>query len=213
MLRLVNKEPLSRIVQHINVNHIISAASDIKSGNSNEEAVDYDKFASAAITNIMDDLGSYTESRVIESLRLNPYWQKTLEQLRKDRIRNSGGKLIFHASGEVEIDKNGISRPIPHADELIDTDIFHGSIQRMHINVVLPELVKKREAVELKDAELNGELACLIQFGYESVVIALQRVTRRWLVRLKRRVEIRSLIWLGINSSATLIQASFPDEI
>ena len=59
-----------------------------------------------------------------------------LESLRKDRIRKSGGKLVFHAEGEVEVDAQGVSRTIPNCDEVVDTDIFHGSMQRMRIQVV-----------------------------------------------------------------------------
>lgn len=220
VLRMSHAEPLSRFVQQININNVVSAINDLKSEANmrdaknyqlqmSEEETDFDKFAAASVTSIMDDIGNYLEGRIIESLRLNPYWQKTLEILRKDRIRNSGGKLVFHAAGEVEIDKNGVARPIPHADEVIDTDIFHGTVQRIHIDIVLPEIIKKRESVELKDAELNGELACLIQFGYETVVIALQRAWRRWVVRFKRHRELHRLIFLAVNSAAAVIQVRF----
>ena len=139
--------------------------------------------------------------------RLNPYWPKLLEQLRKDRIRKSGGKLVFHGEGEVEIDAHGVTRAIPNSDEIVDTDIFHGSVQRMRIQVVLPELVKKRISTNQQEAMLNGELACLIQFGYETAVPAIQRMGRRWIVRLRRYYILRELTWLSMHVAAVYLQS------
>ena len=132
-----------------------------------------------------------------------------LEQLRKDRIRREGGKLVFHAEGEMEVDSQGVKRPIPNADDIVDTDIFHGSMQRMHIDVVLPELVTKRISNAEKKFKLQGELCCVIQFGFENAILACQRVSRRWIARCRRYYELNNIAYLSFHMAALRLQSWF----
>ena len=76
----------------------------------------------------------------------------------------------------------------------------------MQIHVVLPELIRKKSGAIASQQLLNGELACLIQFGFETVILSLQRNFRRWLARIRRRRDISHLAWLGFNAAATTLQ-------
>jgi hypothetical protein len=71
----------------------------------------------------------------------------------------------------------------------------------------LPELITKRITNSQKLSDLNGELACLLQLGYETAVPALQRVARRLNVRMRRYYVLRELAWLAHNIAAGRIQA------
>ena len=191
------------LVQNVTINHISAAIHDCDTPGHGDK----DHHAAGSITNLMDDIGACLENKLIGSLRLNPYWQKMLEQLRKERVKREGGKLIFHGEGEVEMDAQGVARKIPNSDNVVDTDIFHGSMQRMEIQVILPEIAKKRVQNKEKEFELLGELTCVIQYGYENAVVAAQRMARGLIAQKRAYYTRRELAYYSAHIAAVRLQA------
>ena len=94
------------------------------------------------------------KEKATKALRLHDKWCTFLEGIRKDRIRRNGGNLKEDQEGQVEVDKQGTIRVIPNSDKIVDTDILHGSRQRLQISVVEPVLFSKiDEGVEAKSAQ------------------------------------------------------------
>ena len=149
------------------------------------------------------------ESLLIESLRLSPSWQTTLESLRKDRVRKTGGRMDQSQDGEVEVDKQGTIRIIPNAEQIIDTDILHGSRQRIQVSAALPELERRIGAAQAIEDKLRGELACVIQFGFCLVAPILQRAVRGTLARMRRLIARRDLALYAMHAAAFTLQGFF----
>lgn len=158
---------------------------------------------------VIDCIADRLESLLIESLRLYPNWQKTLESFRKDRIKKTGGRMDQNQDGEVEVDKQGTIRIIPNADQIIDTDILHGSRQRIQVSAALPELEKRIGAAQAIEDKLRGELACVIQFGFCLVSPLLQRAMRGTLARMRKRVIRRDLTLYAMHAAAFTLQGYF----
>jgi len=162
---------------------------------------------SLAIGRITSEIATAVEKVLLVALRSYLPWVQLLENLRKERIRMFGSKVVAKLGGESEMDSQGRTRDIPNADYLIDTDVLHGSSQRLQVSVCRAICAQRISAI--LDAKLvkQGELACIIQFGYETAMPVLQRVARRWLARLWRLKELRNLTWQARHAAATVIQA------
>ena len=99
------------------------------------------------MTTLTNHIAVHIQEMFIEALRAQDKYLNLLEQLRKDRIKKSGGTLSasMDNDGQVEVDKQGTIRVIPNADDIVDTDIVHGSKQRLRIAVVMPALKRRKQ--------------------------------------------------------------------
>lgn len=84
----------------------------------------------------------------------------------------------------VEVDAYGIPRSIPNADEVVDTDLLHGTMQRVKLDVAMPEVKKRLDAATDKRFALRGELACLLQIMFSMNAPYIQRLFRGAIGRL-----------------------------
>ena len=155
---------------------------------------------------IIDAIADKLEFLLIDSLRLYPNWPKTLESFRKDRVRKTGGKIDHNQDGAVEVDKQGTVRIIPNADQIIDTDILHGSRQRIQVSAAMPELQKRIGSAKLEQDKIRGELACVVQFGYSLVAPLVQRAIRGTLARMRKIIARRDLVLYAMHSAAYTLQ-------
>ena len=121
-------------------------------------------------------------------------------------VSDSGGSLKEDNEGQVEVDKQGTIRVIPNSDKIVDTDIVHGSRQRLQISVVEPVLFQKLGEATEKLQVLLGELACVVQFGYTYVAPYVQRAIRRCLSRMHKNNNRRDVGLYAMHSAATTIQ-------
>lgn len=162
---------------------------------------------SIAVGRITNEIATAIEKALLVALRTYLPWVQLLENMRKERIRLGGSKLVAKLGGESEMDSAGRARDIPNADYLIDTDVLHGSTQRIQVSVCR-EICAQRIA-SIMEAKLvkQGELACVIQYGLETALPVLFRVCRRWLARLRRLRELRNLTWQARHAAAVVIQS------
>lgn len=160
----------------------------------------------AAAAQMVNILAQELHTRIIIALRHADKWCAFLEGFRKDRIRRSGGNLKEDQEGQVEVDKQGTIRVIPNSDKIVDTDIVHGSRQRLQISVVEPVLFKKLGESKEKLQVLLGELACVVQFGYTYVTPYVQRAIRRTLSRMHKNTNRRDVGLYAMHAAATTVQ-------
>lgn len=160
----------------------------------------------AAAAQMVTILAEELHKRIMGALRLHDKWCAFLEGFRKDRIRRSGGSLKEDNEGQVEVDKQGTIRIIPNSDKIVDTDIVHGSKQRLQISVVEPVLFQKLGEATEKLQVLLGELACVVQFGYIYVAPYVQRAIRRSLSRMHKNTSRRDVGLYAMHGAATTIQ-------
>lgn len=171
-----------------------------------QESEDHSEFVAINLCKIADCLTKEIEKILISSLRMLGTWPKMLEKYRKERLRRIGQKMTKIAE-DVEVDKQGSARVIPNADEVIDTDIFHGAMQRMHINVIEPEAKKRIQLMKNKREEVRCELACLCQFFYLYISKFAQKCSRGLIVRRQAYHEKRALVYQAMHAAASNIQA------
>ena len=160
----------------------------------------------AAAAQMVNIIAEELHKRIMTALRHVDKWHQFLEGFRKDRIRRSGGSLKEDNEGQVEVDKQGTIRVIPNSDKIVDTDIVHGSRQRLQISVVEPVLFQKLGEATEKLQVLLGELACVVQFGYTYVAPYVQRAIRRCLSRMHKNNNRRDVGLYAMHSAATTIQ-------
>jgi hypothetical protein len=163
--------------------------------------------AARELMNVLDALGTSLEEILLPALRENSHWRPCLEALRKERLRVTGARYVAHSEGELDVDMQGQARVIPHADDIIDTDLLHGSQQRIQVQVVLPQIQGKIDAIMGKKNLCLAELACVQQFGYETVAPFIQRVWRGVLQRCERLRVLRQLAFEMRHAAATQMQA------
>ena len=159
-----------------------------------------------AMKQVLDAVADHLEKLMIESLRLFPKWAKALEVCRKDRIRRAGGRMDQNHDGEVEVDKHGTIRVIPHADDIVDTDILHGSRQRIQVTIVMPVLEQRIALAEGQESQLRGELACVVQFGYSEAAPFIQRIFRGTLARIRKARVRKDLVLYAMHAAVFTIQ-------
>lgn len=174
--------------------------------NETQSTEEHSDFVAINLSKIADCLTKEIEKTIITSLRMLASWPKMLEKYRKERLRRIGQKMTKIAN-DVEVDKQGSVRVIPNADEIIDTDIFHGAMQRMHINVVEPETKKRIVLLKEKRDEIRCELACLSQFFYLYISTFAQKCGRGLIVRRRAYRERRALVYQAMHAAASNIQA------
>lgn len=162
----------------------------------------------AAVGRITDELAVAIEKQLLIALRNYLPWIQFLENLRKERIRVEGSESSSNRLGdEVEIDPQGRARTIPGADYVIDTDVLHGSKQRISVGLCKAELLKKIELILERRLKKQGELACVIQYGFEIALPALQRAFKRFVGRLRRLKMITEVVWGSRHAAAVVIQS------
>jgi hypothetical protein len=113
-----------------------SAAASVST--SAPSAVESTRLLGLTLLELTDDVAKLLEEILHKPLRRLSIWSSILENLRRARVKREGGQLILRDNGEVEVDEQGAIRVIPNADEIVDTDILHGSRQRVRIQVNLP---------------------------------------------------------------------------
>ena len=174
--------------------------------NETQSTEEHSEFVAVNLSKIADCLTKEIEKIIITSLRMLATWPKMLEKYRKERLRRIGQKMTKIAD-DVEVDKQGSVRVIPNADEVIDTDIFHGAMQRMHINIVEPETKKRIVLLKEKRDEIRCELACLSQFFYLYISTFTQKCGRGLIIRRRAYHERRALVYQAMHAAAANIQA------
>jgi len=171
-----------------------------------QDTEEHSEFVAANLSKVADCLTKEIEKILIASLRMLTTWPKMLEKYRKERLRRIGQKMTKIAD-DVEVDKQGSVRVIPNADEVIDTDIFHGAMQRMNINVIEPEAKKRIQLMKGKREEVKCELASLCQFFYLYSSVFTQKCSRGLIVRRQAYHERRALVYQAMHAAACNIQA------
>ena len=197
---LLHQPEYADIISKLNLNDIATVIHDITEFDT-ETA-----HGAKALVRIMDDLGNHLELALRENLRKFPAYKKLLEKLRHERIKREGGKLTMGLMEEDrEVDAIGQVRVVHNADDVIDTDVIHGTLQRLQIHAVIPELQRRIAASKSRRQQLNAELACLLQFGFEICVPPLQRNWRKWLVRIRMPALMRRFMFLTFQAAACTI--------
>lgn len=166
-------------------------------------------FIASSLNVIADNLAAEFEQLQIVSLRHFIQYAQMLEKFRKDRIRKAGGKLTMADNGEVEVDSHGVQRVIPHADSIIDTDLLHGVSQRLNVHIAIKEAKIRKNLAKQKRRLLRGELACLVQYGFLSVVPFTQKVSRGLIAMQRARVGRRDLALYSLHAAAITLQTWF----
>ena len=151
-------------------------------------------------------IANTVQSRFMESLRHYSKWCSNLENMRKDRIKKEGGSLKEEGEGTTEVDKHGQIRIIANADQVVDSDVVHGNKQRSQISVVMPLLVTKLESANRQLFELEGELACCIQFMFVLATPYIQRAIRGTLGRMRRNLRRFDSTYHSLHMAAVLLQ-------
>eukprot|EP01041_Mallomonas_annulata_P007287 gene7287-14864_t len=175
-------------------------------GESNKEArIDI----SHLLTIVLDDIADELEAILLQNiLREDLLWDEFLTTIRRERIIRAGGNVVIRNKLEVEVDRYGdIKSSIPLADGNVDTAIFHGSMQRIKASLAIPKaqdlISKKSERL----VEVSGELPCVIQYGYESCIVYIQRFFRKILARKVPPPLLRELVYQSMNACACIIQS------
>jgi hypothetical protein len=89
---------------------------------------------------------------------------------------------------------------------MMDVDLVNNVWQRVNARTLLPLIAERRLELGPKLATARGELAILIQSAYQMAVIHVQRVGRRYLVRLRLNDVRQSVINFARFSAAVEIQ-------
>lgn len=201
VLDMVRSPFLVQVVSRVAVNGLAAAVKDM-SGD-----LDHCSVTADAILVVLAEMGKYLETRLLSRLRTSPIWISTLSDLRKSRVKREGGKLVVRDDGEVEISAEGRLRTIPFADSYVDSDVLHGSLQRLKVEVVAPQCrVVLKENTDLF-VELQGERSCSAQLMYSIALPLLQRTMRAAMVRHRYNGIRRVLITGAMDAAAAVIQA------
>lgn len=164
-------------------------------------------FLASSMSSICDYLADILERELLHALRMMPGWLIMLEELRRDRVKSSGGKLLVKEKLEIEIDASGKRKTYPIPDVYVDTDILHNILQRLHFQVVAPAVEAKLAKLKEQRAALKGELSCLIQFAYVVAAPFLQRNIRRVQVQRKYAARLRLLCYSAMHAAVATIQS------
>lgn len=89
---------------------------------------------------------------------------------------------------------------------MVDTSLFHNSNQRIHIKTLIPDLKHKFQKLYTQKFMLSGELACMIQMGYQGCIMYIQKIIRGFLSRLKTNKKRILLIYLSSHIAVIMIQ-------
>lgn len=174
---------------------------------------DVNRQLSSALISVADDIGAELEKLLLDGMRRVSGWSMALETIRKERVRKEGGQIVLRDNAAVEIDSQGRIRVIPNADEIVDTNIFHGSMQRLKIHVALPEVARRIAVCTEKRFQLNGELAAVIQLGYSTAAPFAQRAIRGSLARKLATRMLRNLALFSLHSAAATLQCWFRKRV
>ena len=162
---------------------------------------------SRALVHVTNDIASALETMLLQKMRLSSSWSKLLEELRNERVVKSGGKIIVRGNSSVEIDSLGCMTVLNDAETTVDTKILHGGMQRLDITVALHAVAESNLKTLDKRRLLQGELACLVQFGYDVSLPHIQRIWRGALGRVRLQNEMRTFVFLTMHTAAVVIQS------
>ena len=200
VLLMIKSEFLVDVVSRVVTNNLNAAINDLSPDT--EQCSN----TSDALLGVLDAIGSCAEDRMLLRLRTSPLWIPSLSDLRKARVKREGGKLVARDEGDVEITADGKLRTIPFADDYVDSDVLHGSLQRMKVQIAAPRCkILLKESTD-RYVQLQGERSCTAQFMYSISVPLLQRSMRTAIIR-RRYLKLRkSLICDAMNAAAATIQ-------
>lgn len=162
---------------------------------------------SESLIPLLNDITVCLRQEVIEELRKGISWFKFLEDLRTHRIQYEGGKIVIRNNSKVEIDVHGAIHTLPEREVYVDTSILHKNLQRLEVPAALRAIIDNRLQTQAKLRRLHGDLACVIQSGYESTIPFLQRVWRGVIGRFKADTLKLRLIQLAMEASALTLQS------
>lgn len=162
-------------------------------------------FADAMLL-LLNDIAEYLGQELLPGVRRSGAWGKLLQEMRKSRVDREGGKLLVREDEELEIDCRGMTTSLPASVRHIDTDVLHHSMQRLDVDVCLAAILERRVHTESKLRTERGELACLVQFGFECCIGFLQRVWRGALGRARARAVRHRVLRLVLHAAALTLQ-------
>jgi hypothetical protein len=191
-----------------NLQFALSAGASSQPGEPSESEVAINNdFLASCMNQVCDSIADQVEKQLLHAFRMMPNWLIMLEELRRDRIKTHNGKLLIKEKLEIEIDVTGKRKTYPIPDVHVDTDILHNIMQRLHFQVVAPEVEVKLGNLKRQRVALKGELACLIQFAYVLTVPFLQRNLRRIQVQRKYAHRLRLLVYCSMHASVVVVQS------
>ena len=123
------------------------------------------------------------------------------------RIQQEGGKIVIRNNGKVEIDVHGTIHSLPERDVYVDTSILHNNLQRLEVPAALKAIEDNRSQAHARLRSLHGELACVIQYGFQLSVPFLQRVWRGVLGRSRSNILRLYFFHLATEASAITLQS------
>ena len=156
---------------------------------------------------LLNDLAKYIQDQLIEELRTGIAWFKFLEDLRVSRIQQEGGKLVIRNKSKVEIDVHGTIHSLPEREVYVDTSILHNNLQRLEVPAALRAIEDNRLQSHGRLRGLHGDLACIIQYGFNLTVPFLQRVWRGVLGRSRSNTLRLYFFHLSTAASAITLQS------
>lgn len=171
---------------------------------------EYQLALSNALLNIANDLAVYLDLILREKFRnlSNESWSQTLTIMRRERVKKEGGQLQLRDNAEVEIDAQGTIRIIPNADEIVDTSILHGSMQRLKVQIALPQANVLLSSLLNSESNFRAELCAIVQYAYSFTAPYCQRIVRRFIVQMRTsRFLLPQLVINSMLAAATAIQA------
>lgn len=196
------ESPLASYISNIAINEVVSHIEQI---NPHDNASN--SFGSAVVR-VLDDLAAGIEKIILGVIRFYTPWVPYLEGLRKHRIQSGRGTADDKEEyGEMQVDKQGQARIVPHADDIIDTDILHATSQRLQIVTVRPLIIQKIKDSQKERFYKIGELCCVHQYAMTLVAPEIQRVFRGTLNRMKKTDELRELAYASYIAAAVIIQS------
>ena len=201
ILDMVKSPFLVNVISRVSMNNLAAAVADM------DDSAEQCSSTANELLHVLADLGKHLESRLLLRLRTSSLWIPTLVDLRKSRVKREGGKLVVRDDGDVEISADGKLRTIPFADDYVDSDVLHGSIQRLKVQIAAPRCrVILKEKTDLR-VLLSGERSCAAQLMYSIALPLLQRVMRTSIIR-RRYLQLRHVLIIdSMDAAAAVIQS------
>ena len=162
---------------------------------------------SESLIPLLNDIAKYLHEQLIGELRGTITWFKFLEDLRMSRIQQEGGKVVIRNNSKVEIDVNGTLHTLPERDVYVDTSILHNNLQRLEVPAAIRAIADQRLQSHGRLRSLHGELACVIQYGYQLTIPFLQRVWRGVLGRSRSKILRLYFVRLAMEASSISLQS------
>ena len=157
---------------------------------------------------VLDELSGYLDGFLNSFLRRSSKWMPLLSTFRRDRMIKQDLHLATKGGLELELTDDDVAlRSVIIANDFIDTDVLHGSMQRLKLFIAVEEARKTSAVITEKRKRAAGELACLVQYAYDLAAPYIQRNIRTYLAKKARRFQLRELVLQAMHAAAIRIQS------